>query len=395
MGHEGKRFLVCYLCDLSAESAKLAQGNWHTKGFYLRGNTWWYRFTPHRGAPRERVSLGTADFVEAIQIADRLRKQASAARREQAGACAVEIKNYLAHCEREGLAAATIEQRRFALQAFAHHCAAASPAKITTALAQRWFDERRGKNPHTAAAYLKIVRWWFRWLIERGKLRADPTEPISLPKLPMKHRKVFLMFERARLFLDRCEDASLPQLKKKNGELRRQHPFHMTRKELKFVIFCALQHGMRKREIIEAVPEWFDLESGLIHITKTATFEPKGRHHRTVPMTDEFRTWLRAEYGLHSPFMLMPKVKHGLYRYRYDFRAAFENYAAALGESITFHDLRRTFGSLLVSRGVSLYKVAKWLGDTLKVAESTYGHLIAQDEQINAAWTPLPARHLP
>lgn len=57
----------------------------------------------------------------------------------------------------------------------------------------------------------------------------------------------------------------------------------------------------------------------------------------------------------------------------------------ALGD-VTFHDLRRTFASLLVSQGVSIYKVAKWLGDTVDVAEDTYGHLIPQDDEINAAW---------
>jgi len=56
------------------------------------------------------------------------------------------------------------------------------------------------------------------------------------------------------------------------------------------------------------------------------------------------------------------------------------------GLAITFHDLRRTFASLHVSRGTSIYKVAKWLRDTVEVVEDTYGHLIPQDAQIDAAW---------
>lgn len=84
--------------------------------------------------------------------------------------------------------------------------------------------------------------------------------------------------------------------------------------------------------------------------------------------------------------MLAPKVKHGSYRYRYDFRKAFEALVTKLKYDVTFHDLRRTFASLHVSRGTSIYKVAKWLGDTLEVVESTYGHLIPQDAQIDAVW---------
>jgi len=58
----------------------------------------------------------------------------------------------------------------------------------------------------------------------------------------------------------------------------------------------------------------------------------------------------------------------------------------ACGLCVTFHDLRRTFASLLVSKGVSLFKVAQWLGDTIEVVEGTYAHLIQQDDEINKAW---------
>lgn len=333
------------------------------------------------------MSLGTSDFVEAVQIADKIRSQAAAMPREQLSACMAEIESYLAQCKRARLAASTIEQRKYALQGFVKHCAVESPALITASKAQRWFDARGDENAYTAEAYLNIVRWWFEWLIERGKLRIDPTAAIKVPRLPMRVRKEFLSFERARQFIDNCVEAESSDPSPASSSEGKVDPRnHMTMLDLRFVIYCGIQHGFRKLEVIEARPEWFDLDAGLIHITKTPTFEPKGRDNRTIPMTDEFRAWLRDVYGLRSPFMLMPAVKHGKYRYRFDFRTKFENYVAAQKETITFHDLRRTFGSLLVSRGVSLYKVAKWLGDTLKVAESTYGHLVAQDDEINAAW---------
>lgn len=55
----------------------------------------------------------------------------------------------------------------------------------------------------------------------------------------------------------------------------------------------------------------------------------------------------------------------------------------SLVAEFTFHDLRRTFASLLVSKGVSIYKVAKWLGDGVTVVESTYGHLLPADDDID------------
>lgn len=91
--------------------------------------------------------------------------------------------------------------------------------------------------------------------------------------------------------------------------------------------------------------------------------------------------------GSAGPFMLAPKVTRGRSRYRYEFRKPFVALLESCKlESVTFHDLRRTFGSLLVSSGVSLYKTAKWLGDGHRVVERTYGHLLPNDDQINAAW---------
>jgi len=105
-------------------------------------------------------------------------------------------------------------------------------------------------------------------------------------------------------------------------------------------------------------------------------------------MTEDLRAWVRDVYGLRSPFMLAPAVKHGRYRYRFDFRKGFDALVRRCDlRDVTFHDLRRTFASLLVSRGVSLYKVAKWLGDELDTVQAYYGHLIPQDAEINASWS--------
>ena len=54
----------------------------------------------------------------------------------------------------------------------------------------------------------------------------------------------------------------------------------------------------------------------------------------------------------------------------------------------TFHDARRTFASLLVSSGVSLYKVARWLGDGVRVVEKHYGHLQPDNGDIERGLAP-------
>lgn len=349
------------------------------KGLYLRRGSYWLRWTPVPGGPQARQPLGTKDLAEAIKEAARVRRTDGPVKRQEAGECVAEIDRYLAEKKTEGLSKATLSSRRYVLVGFCNELEALTPRHINTSAVMRWYEKKREGSPHTAVAYLRQVRWWMAWLMERGTLARDPSSGIKIPKLKMQARRRFLMPDEARRLLAAC-DVSAENRRKTQEEQQAE------REALKFAVMCGLHAGMRKLEIIEARPDWFDLEAGLIHIQATATFEPKDRDNRTVPMTEEFREWLKG-YGLRTPFMLHPQAKHGKYRYRYDFRKAFDALVTrAKLEGVTFHDLRRTFASLLVSKGVSLYKVAKWLGDELDTVQQHYGHLIPQDDEINVSW---------
>jgi hypothetical protein len=336
------------------------------KGLFKRKNAWWIRFTPANGAEQLRLPLGTSDEAEALIRAREIVEQASREAREQMESSPVEIINYLNSKRKEGLSESTLSSRHYVLHSLVAFLDARTPRHITYQGLQRWFEHHRKTNPHTAVAYLNIAHFWFLWLVEKGKMPSDITTSIKVPKLPMRRRRQFLLPLQAQKLLDAADD--------KPG--------------LKFAIYCGLHAGMRKLEIIEARPNWFDLDAGLIHIQATETFQPKDRDNRTVPMTNEFKAWLLTSYGIQEPFMLEPKAKHSRYRYRYDFRKIFDKLADDCGlDWLTFHDLRRTFASLHVSRGTSIYKVARWLGDGVDVVEKHYGHLIPQDSEINKAWT--------
>ena len=51
---------------------------------------------------------------------------------------------------------------------------------------------------------------------------------------------------------------------------------------------------------------------------------------------------------------------------------------------ITPHVARHTFASILAQKGESIYKIAKWLGDTTEVTEKHYAHLAPGDTAIAA-----------
>ena len=84
--------------------------------------------------------------------------------------------------------------------------------------------------------------------------------------------------------------------------------------DLRFILFAGFHSGMRKNEIIEARVDWFDLRNaGAVHIKNTDTFRIKDRETRFVPLTGQFRDFLRSylDGKERDAFVLKPAVKHG------------------------------------------------------------------------------------
>lgn len=111
----------------------------------------------------------------------------------------------------------------------------------------------------------------------------------------------------------------------------------------------------------------------------------KHKKERTIPLTQKFTKFLKKFLKNLTPldFALKPEVVYGRSIYRYDFRRPFNEYIKstdlkdAQGKNITAHTMRHTFASLLLSNEkVSIFDAANYLGDTVKVTETNYGHFI-------------------
>jgi integrase len=330
------------------------------KGLYQRGGVWWYRFS--RGRRQMRITLGTRDEAEAIRLAQRVVSMPELVV-DSGGDDPVD--GYCRHLATGGRTRMTIDARRTTLGAL-RRVADCAMDRVTPAIAAAWYDGiRRDCAGSTAVSYLQQARHFFDWMVSRGRMLRNPLDGLQPPLVrPAARRRVLSDEETARLF-EMCGDEAL-----------------------RFALFSALHAGLRKDEIVNARPEWFDLDAGLLHIQASADWHTKDRDNRTIPLTVEFKKFL-ADYGLPAPFMLPGRRQaRGRWRYRYDFRRPFERLLARCGiTGATFHDLRRTFASRLVSRGVSIYKVARWLGDGLAVVERHYGHLQPQDDEINLVST--------
>ncbi len=342
-----------------------------TKGLWLRGGVYWFAGTV--AGERIRVSLKTSDLGEALQLSKEVKLFPERFKKKRDGSM---LEEFLAHQSKRGISFAHLKQARAVLEDV-ETVTGVRIEDLSGAAASRWWGlllkrvnpkTSEPVKPKTTKDYLAHVTVFFKWAMESGRVKLSPVAEIVPPKVRPSVRKSFLKPEDALRALDLCED-----------------------EEMKFCMFCALHCGLRRGEVIASRPHWFDLKAGLLHIQNESDWLIKDRENRTIPLTSEFLAFLKV-YGIRKPYMYRPAVKDNpdkkAWAYRTDFKKAFTKHMKALGLSAyTFHDLRRTFASLHVSRGTPLYHVAKWLGDHPNVVEQTYGHLLPNDARINDPWT--------
>jgi integrase len=340
-------------------SKRKSQGG-KIRGIYRRGNIFWYQRMVK--GQRVQMSLGTNDYGEAVVKALEVRADPFLA---TADPLRSEIEAFIEHkLQQNEYSPASAESKRYALMEFASFVKKADPATITPSDVERFYQKLRSRVVEsTAQGYITTLRSFFNRLFETRKVRTNVVKVVKLARLDTNGRKLFCTPAQRDKLLARCK-----------------------REDLKFALFCGFHAGMRKQEIIEARPDWFDLKAGSIHVRKTDTFRPKDREDRSIPMTKAFKLFLKT-YGLRSPFMLHPDVPHGKSRYRWDFRRPWAEYVAKHGcPWVTPHIARHTFASLLASAGISIYKIAQWLGDDVRVVQKHYAKLLPKDADVEAAF---------
>lgn len=137
---------------------------------------------------------------------------------------------------------------------------------------------------------------------------------------------------------------------------------------LKPIVLTALHTGMRKEEILSLTWEAVDLTHGFIRLQQT-----KNGKARALPLNET----LWGSFGRLRTRQDVSFVFHDAHGRRYnDVRHAFDRACEAAGLiDFHFHDLRHTFASWLVMKGVPLATVSALLGHTSPTMTLRYAHL--------------------
>lgn len=315
-------------------------------GLYLRGRIWWFRWS-HDGK-RTFKSLETDDLQEALKQAEEIRERPTL---EPGGKWSSVVKVYIKDARARGILSETFApNREGALTAEGMRMDWRGVDMVTAQMLQEWFDDlRRRRCDSTALTYLTHVRSFLNWCVANGKLRKNPAAEVDRERVSYKARVNFASAETARMLIDKCE-----------------------RRDLERALMLGFLCGLRRREIMHTREEW--LEANNLRVRAGWGFRPKWGRERLVPIPRELAQSLRRSpipgIDKFGPYLVGPGDAP------WDFKRPWLDHLAACEVSgLTIHDMRRTFASLKVSAGVPLYKVAKWLGISITVAEKNYAHL--------------------
>ncbi len=351
---------------------------------YQNSRNWYFRFYDDQGK-RRTVSLGTDDEAEAIKKA-RLIQYGEAVRRSENIQVQTPVTrlvdDYLVEAQarrRKPMRPETAKTVGFILKKFVREAEVTTAQGLNARSAKAWIDalHKDGKSQETLRAYTQDLKTFAKWLSARGL--CGPLD-LELPDEKPKIRKPWLRKAEVARVIKAVEPKIGPHSKPEGRVQATQ-----TADELRFILYCGFHAGLRRKEIGVARVSWFDLKTGLLHVSNDQEFTSKDTENRTIPLTDEFRDFLKVflKNRKAEEFCLKPDRLAGRAKYRYDFERLVLSHFKRCSVNLDIHGMRRSFASNLVSEGESIFIVAQWLGDGVQVVQKHYAYLAPHSGSIN------------
>jgi len=241
---------------------------------------------------------------------------------------------------------------------------AVEPRDIVTASVKRCLAAMaaEGRAPKTLHNYLSAISSFCQFLVENGRLSTNPCRSIRLARLD-RGVPCYLLPDELELAL---------AVARKCG--------------IWAEIMVDVSTGLRLGELARLRWEEIDFNNRQLLVSRSKSGRP-----RTIPLCADAIAALQAQYQLTGKFEhVFParRTWRGGWRYidqqrsQQSFLHAFApiqnavaKFRSCRGTGRAFHLLRHTFASRLAQAGVSLYKIAAWLGHSDPKTTQIYAHL--------------------
>lgn len=198
--------------------------------------------------------------------------------------------------------------------------------------------------------------------VRRQRIRAEAVPHFDLPQAPPPKERWLTPAEAQRLLAAAHEHQRTHDIGSDpaNPRLPRLYRF----------ILLALYTGARKQAIQDLMWSQVDFAGGFIAFNRPGARQSKKRRP-TVPMAAELRAMLERAFAEKTSLYVLDHPG--------ETRTAYWNALERAGmasSGVSRHTLRHTFATWALQRGVSPWKVAGMLGDTLATVMRTYAHHI-------------------
>jgi integrase/recombinase XerD len=236
------------------------------------------------------------------------------------------------------------------------------PREVTQEQIESYRDQRLhdGLTGTTVYREMDRLRALLGYAKQQGLVSKNVAESVKRPKL-REEPKDWLRSNEIGPFLDACSSdfASIAR----------------------FTIFT----GLRRREVVFLQRSDIDLINGVIQIRAKPGlgFRPKSGQERSVPLDPTLRPLVER----HSKERVKPGLEAWVFGTRDGsrrspttrwFAVSVQQAArqAGITRLLTFHDLRRTYGAMLLESGVDIYSVSKLLGHSdVRITQKVYAPL--------------------
>ncbi len=274
------------------------------------------------------------------------------------------VQNFLAHLQRRGLSPNTVKAYRKDLEQFTRLAGVGHPSEVTVIAIRAFLADllSQGVSKRSLARKLSTLRAFFKYLVDSGKLAANPAASVRTPRFE-RRLPGFLDVAQAKQMVE-APAAVQKELSPRDSA----------------VLELLYSSGMRVSELVSLDVDQVDCRSGIVRIMG------KGSKERLVPVGSYARSALeeyvrvrRAKPGERALFV----NRFGGRLTDRSVRRIVSKYAMGLGLAgkVSPHTLRHSFATHMLDAGCDLRTLQEMLGHSSLSTTQIYTHVTTRRMQ--------------